>query len=139
MKLNYAPTLHIPPIVIPMPGSSETPVAPRVLLPKQSPSLGLPAKFLAPLPFSGTTDLQETLATLPHQRRVDRTCLFCRLGSSATFMKDMIATEQKEFVHLALAKPNTKYQELQRRKIGYFIINATTQEKRIQGSWRFFI
>ena len=54
-------------------------------------------------------------------------------------MKDMIATEQKEFVHLALAKPNTKYQELQRRKIGYFIINATTQENRIQGSWRFFI
>lgn len=36
--------------------------------------------------------------------------------------------EQKEFVHLALADPNTKHQELQRRKTGYIIMNDTIQE-----------
>lgn len=37
-------------------------------------------------------------------------------------------TEQKEFVHPALAESNIKYQELQWRKISYFIMNGITHE-----------
>lgn len=38
--------------------------------------------------------------------------------------------EQREFVHPGLAESNTKCQELQRGKIGYFIKKGTTQENR---------
>lgn len=36
-------------------------------------------------------------------------------------------TEQKGFAHLVLAEPNTKAQELQWEKIGYFLMNRATQ------------
>lgn len=45
-------------------------------------------------------------------------------------MSPLTITEQKEIVHLALAKPNTNHQELKQRKIGYFIMNGATQETR---------
>ena len=36
----------------------------------------------------------------------------------------------REFIQLALAEPNTRYQELQWSEIAYFIMNGTTQENR---------
>ena len=37
-------------------------------------------------------------------------------------------TEQKVFIHPELAETNTRHQELQWRKTGYFVMNGATQE-----------